>query len=76
MEIIHIEVNAHLKSLMAKETCTIENPPTTMGSMVIGLVANFMTALLSTRTEIPLRAYSETAGDMMARLPFRMRAAI
>jgi len=75
MEIIHIEVNAHLKSLMAKEPCTIENPPTTMGSMAIGLVANFMMALLSTKTEIPLRACSETVGDTKARLTMQMTAA-
>jgi hypothetical protein len=62
-----MKVNVHSISLMAKALLLIKIQVTTNNSMVIGLLASFMMALLFTRTEIHLQDCSEMAEDIMGR---------
>jgi hypothetical protein len=59
-------VNVYLISLMAMALSPIKLKMTTIISMEINLLARFLTALLYTRTEIPLKGSSRMARGMTA----------
>jgi hypothetical protein len=67
-----IKGNVHSISLMAKAPLLIMIRVKNQNLMVFGLPDAFLMALLSIRTEIPLRGCSGKAGYIRERLPLRM----